>query len=90
MVNMMFAYSFRKDRPILLRFCMFISWHQEEILERSELNTVFWIHLQVRVISLAQKLSTIEEWHKENYSLWWGDYRNRGYKPENCTGFRSR
>jgi hypothetical protein len=59
-------------------------------LEDQNSKTVSWYWVQVRVVSVAQKLSMTEEWHKEqNCLLQQGDCRNSGSKPENCSHFHS-
>jgi hypothetical protein len=38
------------------------------------------------MVSVAQKLSTTEEWHKEQNCLFQRDYRYQGQKPEKFLG----
>jgi hypothetical protein len=78
----MFAFISRMDTSICLKLGMLISWNQIEILERSKLRKVSW----VRVISVARKLSTIEEQCQDQSCLFqWGYYGNKSHNPKNVS-----
>jgi hypothetical protein len=60
--------------------CFFLDTRKRKvkILER-----VSWLRVLVRVVPVAWKLSTTEEWcQDQNCLFWWVDYRNKGRNPE--------
>jgi hypothetical protein len=69
-------YISKTDIPIYTKIDMLMSCNQEEISERSELLQCCELRVSVRLVSVAGKLSTIEERRQDQSCLYLnGDYR---------------
>jgi hypothetical protein len=65
-----------------------ILWDREEILERLKLREMSWVRVSVRAISVARKLSAIEERRQgQSCLIRRGKYRNKAQIPENPSCF---
>jgi hypothetical protein len=70
--------------------CLFLET-RKRIQKRGNSENLSLIRVPMNIVSVARKLSTIEERRQDQSCLFRkGDYRNKGRKPRNCSGFECR
>jgi hypothetical protein len=84
-----FAYSSRTEIPICTKLSMLIYWDQEETIGGSKLRKSVLCSIPSEGVSVARKLSTIEEWRLNQSCLFRkGDYRNKDQNSEKLSWVR--
>jgi hypothetical protein len=49
-------------------------------------NKLTWVRILMKIVSVAQKLGTTEEWRQdESFFFWRGNYRSKGHNPINLS-----
>jgi hypothetical protein len=85
----MFAHKSRRNKLICPKLGMLMPRVREEISESQGSEKVPWLRFLVKVVPVARKLSTIEEWRQDqSYLFRRGYYRNKGHNSEKLSWVR--